>query len=127
MTDRPKARCERPLCDLLRAAGLMLAAVLLAVAAGPGAAADERSAIREGEALLQLHCGRCHGIVRGQPSALKDAPEMADIAGRYPVEALAEALAEGIMTGHPEMPEFVFEPDEIAHILAYLRSLRPAR
>jgi hypothetical protein len=43
---------------------------------------------------------------------------------RYPVEYLAEALAEGIVSGHPDMPEFVFQPDEINAILAYLDSLK---
>jgi hypothetical protein len=43
---------------------------------------------------------------------------------RYPVEALAETLAEGISVGNPDMPEFVFEHDEIAEILAYLKSIQ---
>jgi hypothetical protein len=30
---------------------------------------------------------------------------------RYPLEALEEALAEGIVTGHPDMPQFALEPD----------------
>jgi hypothetical protein len=37
---------------------------------------------------------------------------------------LAESLAAGISVGHPDMPEFVFEPDDIAAILAYLNSIQ---
>jgi hypothetical protein len=39
---------------------------------------------------------------------------------------LAEALAEGIVTGHGpiRMPEFVFSPEEIDDLLAYLRSVQ---
>jgi hypothetical protein len=33
---------------------------------------------------------------------------------------LSEVLAEGIMLGHPDMPEFTFEPGEIEAIIAYL-------
>jgi mono/diheme cytochrome c family protein len=44
----------------------------------------------------------------------------------YPPESLAEALAEGIVSGHPDMPEFVFKPPEIEAIIAYLDSLKPA-
>jgi hypothetical protein len=33
-------------------------------------------------------------------------------------------LAEGIVSGHPDMPEFVFQPDEITAILGYLDSLK---
>jgi mono/diheme cytochrome c family protein len=36
---------------------------------------------------------------------------------------LEEALAEGISTGHPDMPEFVADPDQIDAILAYIESL----
>ena len=42
---------------------------------------------------------------------------------RYPAESIEEALAEGIVSGHPDMPEFVFEPPEIDAIFAYLDSL----
>jgi mono/diheme cytochrome c family protein len=38
---------------------------------------------------------------------------------------LEEALAEGIVTGHNEMPEFSFEPEQIASIVAYLQTLKP--
>lgn len=52
------------------------------------------------------------------------APPFRDIVKRYPVEDLEEALAEGIMSGHPDMPEFTFDPDEIGSIIAYLNSLK---
>jgi cytochrome c len=37
---------------------------------------------------------------------------------------LEEALAEGIVSGHPAMPEFVFEPDDVSAIIAYIQSLQ---
>jgi hypothetical protein len=40
---------------------------------------------------------------------------------------LAEALAEGLSVGHPDMPELVFEPDQIVAILAYLKSIQEHR
>ena len=33
-------------------------------------------------------------------------------------------LAETRSVGHPDMPEFVFEPDQVAAILAYLKSIQ---
>ena len=36
---------------------------------------------------------------------------------------LAEALAEGMETAHPQMPVFTFPPEEIDDLLAYLDSL----
>ena len=41
-----------------------------------------------------------------------------------PVEDLAESLAEGIVSGHPEMPIFVFEPQDVAAIIDYLESIQ---
>jgi hypothetical protein len=42
----------------------------------------------------------------------------------YPVEGLQESLAEGIVTGHPSMPEFRFDADQIGDFIAFLKSLR---
>ena len=42
---------------------------------------------------------------------------------RYPVEMLEEALGEGISTGHPSMPQFQFEPDQIGDFIKFLKSL----
>jgi mono/diheme cytochrome c family protein len=39
------------------------------------------------------------------------------------VRHLEEALAEGIVTAHPDMPEFVFSAEEASDIVAYLESL----
>jgi len=53
------------------------------------------------------------------------APPFRVLPHRYPVANLAEALAEGIVVGHPAMPEFTFEPDEINALLTYIQSLAP--
>jgi mono/diheme cytochrome c family protein len=39
------------------------------------------------------------------------------------VETLGEALAEGIQTGHPTMPEFQLDPDQIHDLLSYMKTL----
>ena len=33
-------------------------------------------------------------------------------------------MAEGILTGHPAMPEFRFAPNQVAEVLAYLESIQ---
>ena len=43
---------------------------------------------------------------------------------RYPVESLEEALGEGILSGHPDMPEFQFDADEVGAIIDYLKSIQ---
>jgi mono/diheme cytochrome c family protein len=51
------------------------------------------------------------------------APPFRTLHRRYPVEDLAESLAEGIKTGHQDMPQFQLEPDQIEDLMAYLKSL----
>ena len=36
----------------------------------------------------------------------------------------AAALAEGVVTGHPTMPEFRFDPGQIADFIAFLKTLQ---
>lgn len=54
---------------------------------------------------------------------MRRAPPFRSLAERYPPSALEEALAEGVMTAHPAMPEFVFEADEVRDLVAYLETL----
>src|SRR5260370_35502287 len=79
---------------------------------------------KRGDSLLTTSCSRCHAVGRAGASAHSAAPPFRTLSSKYPIEGLAEALAEGLSVGHPDMPEFVFEPDEIAAILAYLRSIQ---
>ena len=59
------------------------------------------------------NCARCHAIDKVSPSPLPIAPPFRSLNERYPVENLAESLAEGIVTGHPTMPEFRLELDQV--------------
>lgn len=88
----------------------------------PGQAPETPEAA--GRALLLSNCAQCHAIDKEGKSPLADAPPFRDVMQRYDPSQLEEALAEGIVTGHNQMPEFVFEPDQIAEIIAYLTKLR---
>jgi cytochrome c len=78
---------------------------------------------QRGMTFALTNCARCHSIDRVTQSPLKIAPPFRSLHNRYPVETLAEALAEGINTGHPTMPEFQLEPDQIHDLLSYMKSL----
>ena len=78
---------------------------------------------QRGKTFAVTNCARCHSIDRVTQSPLKIAPPFRSLHNRYPVETLAEALAEGINTGHPTMPEFQLEPDQIHDLLSYMKSL----
>jgi mono/diheme cytochrome c family protein len=98
---------------------------LLFVFSTSGANAQADAALDKGRSLLQANCARCHAIGADDQSTHKDAPPFRVVVTRYPPDNLAEALAEGLVSGHPDMPEFVFEPDEVAAITTYLESLKP--
>jgi mono/diheme cytochrome c family protein len=87
------------------------------------ATAQFSPAAQRGRAFALTNCARCHAIDKVSPSPLKVAPPFRTLHRRYPVEGLQEALAEGIVTGHPAMPEFQLEPDQVGDFIAYLKSL----
>ena len=78
---------------------------------------------QRGKTFAIANCARCHSVDKITPSPLKIAPPFRNLHLRYPVEDLAEALAEGIETGHPTMPTFRLEPDQINDLLSYLKTL----
>lgn len=102
-----------------------LAGLGLAIAASGTALAGglESDPVAEGRALAEARCAKCHAIGPEGASPLPIAPPFRELHERYPVESLAEAFAEGIATGHPAMPPFQFEPDQIGNLIAYLKSL----
>ena len=99
----------------LRQALLALLATTAAWAASP---AEQR-----GKAYALSHCARCHAVDRVSRSPVKLAPPFRTLHLRYPIETLSEALAEGIYTGHAEMPAFELSPDQINDLLSYLKTL----
>jgi len=77
-----------------------------------------------GEAIAHKYCARCHAVGETGASPMGLAPPFRDLSKRYPIETLAEALAEGIVVGHPAMPRFTFEPREINALLTYISGLK---
>ncbi|MGC2776258.1 MAG: cytochrome c [Bradyrhizobium sp.] len=78
---------------------------------------------QRGRAYAKANCSRCHAIGRSGESPFKPAPAFRTLHQHYPVETLGEALAEGIVTGHPAMPQFELAPAQIHDLLSYLKSL----
>jgi mono/diheme cytochrome c family protein len=78
---------------------------------------------QRGKNFVVTNCARCHAVDKASASPLKIAPPFRDLHLKYPIETLQESLAEGIYTGHPTMPVFRLEPDQINDVLSYLKSL----
>ncbi|MDA9437580.1 cytochrome C [Bradyrhizobium sp. CCBAU 51745] len=82
-----------------------------------------QTAEQRGKAYARANCARCHAIDRRSESPLKIAPPFRTLHRRYAIDSLEEALAEGIYTGHADMPAFELEPDQIHDLLSYLKTL----
>ena len=102
----------------------LLISALYAAFAVSAACAQDAAALKRGEALLAKECSRCHATARTDESRHPQAPLFRTLAKRYPIESLEEALGEGIISGHPDMPEFTFEGDDVGAIVAYLKSIQ---
>ncbi len=99
-------------------------AIFLALAPLPAKGQEVLSpAAQRGLVIVRTTCSRCHAIGKIGESPLPIAPPFRTLHERYPVEDLQEPLAEGIITGHPTMPEFRFDPGQVGDIIAYLKSL----
>jgi mono/diheme cytochrome c family protein len=98
-----------------------LAILLVLVAMRPAVAVGD---LKRGQALLTRDCGHCHAIARTGESPVKEAPAFRTVGKRYPIESLEEALGEGIMSGHPDMPEFKYDADDVGGIIDYLKSIQ---
>ncbi len=102
----------------------ILAMVLLAAVLSSPAMAVEKDLTDKGRVLVKENCSRCHAVGLEGVSPNPEAPPFRTLSSKYPVEDLAESLAEGIVSGHPEMPIFVFSPHDVDAIIDYLQSIQ---
>jgi mono/diheme cytochrome c family protein len=82
--------------------------------------------IARGQQIAEDNCARCHAVGPEGDSPYEPAPPFRTFGEKWPPSYLAEALAEGIVVGHPEMPEFTFDEPDIDALIAYLESLNPS-
>ena len=88
----------------------------------PGLAAENELSVK-GEALAKEQCGQCHATGATGESPHKEAPPFRTFASKWPLENLEESLAEGIVTGHPDMPAITLEPDQITVLIEHLHTI----
>lgn len=100
------------------------ALAILALISAPALASGDPMA---GGNLAERLCARCHAVAGPGPSPVADAPAFSGLARKWPIDHIAEALAEGIVTSHRDdvrMPEFVLTPKQIDDLLVYLKSVQ---
>jgi mono/diheme cytochrome c family protein len=101
---------------------LLISGMALSLTAQQALAQEGR--VQRGFTFARVNCSQCHAIGRVGESPMKDAPPFRTLQAKYPIESLAEALAEGIVTGHPSMPQFQLDPAQVNDVIAYLKSVQ---
>lgn len=104
-------------------------AAMVSACAGQGASTQASGrlmdpAILRGKAFAEDNCASCHAVGRHGASPNPEAPAFRTLHQRYPVESLQEAFAEGVFTGHPVMPQFELDSDEVRDLIRYLDTLK---
>jgi len=110
----------------MRLIALIFATALCAALATP-LLARENDLATQGRALAERHCAGCHSIAPSGESPHREAPPFRVVVVKWPLENIEEALAEGIVTGHPDMPAFEFDPPQIEALIEYLYTLKADR
>lgn len=83
-----------------------------------------------GRELAESRCSRCHAVERTGDSPNPRSPRFRDLGANFPFAGLGEALMQGMIVGHPEMPIVHLTQAQSGDLIAYLRALQervPAR
>ena len=101
----------------------LLASSFSVLLAGNAAAQD---AIK-GQRLAQTYCSRCHSIYADGISRRALATPFREFPNQWPRATLSRQILKRTLMGrHPRMPVSVSNPDEFAHIIAYIKTLAKA-
>ncbi|MBL8546501.1 MAG: cytochrome c [Hyphomonadaceae bacterium] len=87
----------------------------------------ESARIERGQHLAVTNCSGCHAIGRSGDSRHPMAPPFRQLSRNYHVNELEEAFAEGVLVGHPDMPEFTLSPEDVDSLLSYIQSVQERR
>jgi cytochrome c len=96
----------------------------VAFCAGAPALAQQSPAAQRGLTFVRVHCAQCHSIDPVSESPLTIAPPFRTLHLKYPIESLQRPLSEGVIAGHPTMPQFRLDADQVADVIAYLKTLQ---
>jgi mono/diheme cytochrome c family protein len=80
--------------------------------------------ITAGRELATARCARCHAVGRTGDSPNPRSPRFRDLGAKFPFDGLREALMQGMIVGHPEMPIQHMTQTESGDLIAYMRALQ---
>ncbi|HEY7551246.1 MAG TPA: cytochrome c [Hyphomicrobiaceae bacterium] len=109
---------------LFRPWGPAIALGAIVLSASTPVLAQQSPALQRGLTFVRVHCAQCHAIDKVSESPLPIAPPFRGLHLKYPIESLARPLSEGIIADHPTMPQFRLDADQVADVIAYLKSVQ---
>ena len=83
--------------------------------------------IKEGKALVEDKCSRCHAVGLVGDSPNPRSPPFRKLFERHPGLALHDPLSRGIAAPHEDMPRFELNDQQIDRIIAYVNSFPETR
>ena len=95
-----------------------LAVMLLA------SAAQAQDPVKQGRLILKEYCARCHSIAKRGDSPMAGAAPFRMLGRSFELDSFAQDLRRGVLSGHPDMPEFKFGEDDARAVVAYLRTIQ---
>jgi cytochrome c len=102
---------------------IFLAVLVVTLSWAFAAHAQQSPATQRGLVFVRANCAQCHSVDKVSVSPLTIAPPFRTLHLKYPLDDLRESLSEGIMTGHPTMPQFRLDPGQVDDVISYLKSL----
>lgn len=88
------------------------------------ATAGAQEPAERGRQLAENMCAHCHAIGKWERSPLVNAPPFRQLEARVDFEDLQQRLQDGVISGHPAMPMFIFSAEEARVLVIYLRTMR---
>jgi mono/diheme cytochrome c family protein len=82
---------------------------------------------RQGKALLETHCARCHAVGGAGRSPLGEAPPFRTFGEKLYDADFEQRLQDGLTTIHPGMPTFRFKREDAEAAVNYLKAIQQRR
>lgn len=79
---------------------------------------------QRGKTIAERMCASCHAIGRSGGSPHAAAPPFRSLQDRMDLDAFAQRLRSGLLTGHDDMPMFRFDRESADAVAAYIRSVQ---
>lgn len=89
-----------------------------------GARAQMQDPVVRGHALVKEFCGECHAIGKTGKSPHDDAPPLRRTSRIFDLDQFPRTLIRGISSGHPDMPQVKFSPQDARDVRDYLRTIQ---